>query len=284
METIQDIIQNMERYWTMFSVWDALDILIVTVAIYKLIQLMRKSNAMQVMRGIALLLGVMLLSQIIGLSMINAVLSNAMQIGLFAIVVLFQPELRKMLERVGAPRLRGALGSRTKDDMENVISRTVNACGALSRQREGALIVFERSVVLDDIIKTGTPIDAEVTAELLKNIFSLKAPLHDGAVIIRDGRIACAGCMLPMTGQLDLSSDLGMRHRAGIGMSENADALVVIVSEESGIISMARQGELTRRLELEVLNEILRQELLPPEEDVRRGLSRLFRSSKGKST
>ena len=267
----------------MITVPDVLDVLIVTVAIYKLIQLMRKSHAMQILRGIAVLLAVMLLSELIGLRMVNFVLSNAMQIGLFALVVLFQPELRKMLEQMGSSRFRSLLGLGAIDDMENVILQTVSACGALSWRREGALIVFERKVLLEDIAKTGTLLDAEVSAELLKNIFFPKAPMHDGAAIVRNGRVASAGCMLPLTEKMDLSRELGMRHRAGIGMSENADALVVIVSEETGSISVAVGGELKRHLAPETLDQMLRQELLPVEEDDRRGIARLLRRAIGKT-
>ena len=281
METIREILQNMQRYWDMITVWDVLDVLIATVVIYKLIQLLRKSHAMQILRGIALLLVAMLLSEMIQLRMVNFVLSSALQVGLFALVVLFQPELRKMLESVGASSIRGALGLGSKGIVENVVTQTVSACTALSWRREGALIVFERTVLLDDIIKTGTFIDAEVSAELLKNIFYPKAPLHDGAVVVRNGRIACAACMLPLTQQADLSPELGMRHRAGIGMSETADALVVIVSEETGSVSLAQRGALKRHLAPEKLDQLLRQELMPPEEDARRGLSRLFRRTKG---
>ena len=263
----------------MIKVGDVLDVLIATVAIYKLIQLMRRSQAMQILRGIVILLAVMLLSELIGLSMVSFVLTNAMQIGLFALVVLFQPELRKMLEQMGSSRFR--LGLRSQGAMENVILQTVSACGALSWRREGALIVFERTVMLDDIVKTGTVIDAELTAELIKNIFFPKAPLHDGAVVIRGGRIAGAGCMLPLTGQMDVSRELGMRHRAGIGMSEQADALVIIVSEETGSISAATGGSLMRHLAPEALDALLRRELMPTEEEEgRRGLSRLLKRSK----
>jgi diadenylate cyclase len=276
LDTLLDIFGNMGRYWAVITVWDILDILIVAVAIYKLIQLMRRSNAMQILRGIALLLLLMLLAEVIGLRMANSVLSNAVQIGLFALIVLFQPELRKVLEQMGGASLRGALGPRAGGDMENVIPQTVRACGALSLRREGALIVFERSVLLDDILKTGTAIDAEATPELLENIFFPKAPLHDGAVIVRKGRIAGAGCMLPMTGQLDIGRELGMRHRAGIGVTESSDALAVVVSEETGSISVAKQGGLKRRLTAEELNQILRQELTPKEDEAQRGLSRLL--------
>lgn len=283
MDLIREIAQNMWRYITTASLWDVLDVLIVTVVIFKLIELFRKSNAVRVIRGIVLLLAVMWAAELIGLNMIRYVLAYAMQIGLLAVVVVFQPELRKMLEQVGTSRLTGILGRASKGQMENVILQTVSACSALSWRREGALIVFERAVVLDDIVKTGTILDAEVTSELLKNVFYPKAPLHDGAVIIRHGRIAGAGCMLPLTNKQDLSRDLGMRHRAGIGMSENTDALIVIVSEESGSISVAEGGTIKRHLAPETLDLLLRQELLPAEEEAQpRGVTRLFQWAKGK--
>ncbi|MDR3207722.1 MAG: diadenylate cyclase CdaA [Oscillospiraceae bacterium] len=283
MDVVREIAQNMWRYFTLLTVWDVLDILIVTLAIFKFIQVMRKSNALRVLQGIVLLLAVMLLAELIGLRIINYVLVNAMQIGLFALVVVFQPELRKMLEQMGgSSRLRSLLGRAKVGNMEHVLVQTVNACSALSWRREGALIVFERTVMLDDIVKTGTVIDAEVTAELLKNIFYPKAPLHDGAVVIRDGRVAGAGCVLPLTDKQDLSRDLGMRHRAAIGMSERADALVVIVSEETGSISVADGGSIKRHLAPETLDLLLRKELLPDTgEDDKRGVSRWVRKVKG---
>jgi diadenylate cyclase len=281
-DVVREIVQNMWRYLIMLTVWDVLDILIVALAIFKLIQVMRRSNALRMLQGIVLLLAVMLAAEFIGLRMINYMLVNAMQVGLFALVVVFQPELRKMLEQMGSSHLRGLLGRTPADNTERMLMQTVSACGALSWRREGALIVFERADMLDDIVKTGTLIDAEVTAELLKNIFYPKAPLHDGAVIIRGGRIAGAGCVLPLTDKQDLSRDLGMRHRAGIGVSERADALVVIVSEETGSISVADGGGIKRHLAPETLELLLRKELLPAaQEDQKRGVSRLMRMVKG---
>ena len=275
----------MGRYWSMITIWDVVDILIMSIVVYKLIQLMRRSNAMRILRGILMILLAMLLAQIMQLRLVTVVLTNTVQIGLFALVVLFQPELRKILEQMGATSFRGALGAKSAGNSEeNIVLQTVSACGALSWQREGALIVYEQSVMLDDILATGTSIDAEVSAELLKAIFNPKAPLHDGAVIIRDGRIAGAGCMLPMTGQLEIGAGLGMRHRAGIGMSENADALVVIVSEETGAISVAKQGELTRDLTVETLDEILRRELVKNNNDNPRGIFRVLGRSRRKRT
>ncbi|MDR1157045.1 MAG: diadenylate cyclase CdaA [Oscillospiraceae bacterium] len=277
METIREIIQNLSRYVTLVSIWDGVDILIMTVVIYKLMELLRRSSGVRVLKGIALLLAVSWVVQLSNLHMVSFVLANTMQIGLIALVVVFQPELRRMLEQMGSGNLTGLLVRESRGHLEGVIMQTVGACGTLSWRREGALIVFERGTLLDDVVKTGTLLNAEVTAELLKNVFFPKAPLHDGAVIIRQGRLAAAGCMLPLSNNQNLSRDLGMRHRAGIGMSENSDALVVIVSEESGSISVADGGMLKRHLDPETLGLLLKQELMPSEEEAPvRGVSGLW--------
>ena len=190
---------------------------------------------------------------------------------MIALVIIFQPELRRLLERMGSKALPrfGAKPLETLG-MDNVISQTIAACTQLSATKTGALIVFERSVTLDEQMRSGTIINSDVTAELLKNIFYPKAPLHDGAVVIRDGRIAAAGCVLPLTSNTNLSPDLGTRHRAGIGMSEHSDAVIVIVSEETGGISIAVDGMLKRRLSPDTFEAILRSELVPAEEQQRR--------------
>ena len=188
--------------------------------------------------------------------------------GVLALVILFQPEIRRILEEVGSRRFI-AFFSRTEAGtaVEQAIDQTVLACTEMSQSRTGALIVFERENLLDDMVRSGTVLDAAVSSELLKNIFFVKAPMHDGAVIVRNGRVLGAGCMLPLSKNVNLSRDLGMRHRAGIGMSENADAVVVIVSEETGSISVAIGGMLKRHLKPETLANILRNELLPQEAD-----------------
>ncbi|MDR0671255.1 MAG: diadenylate cyclase CdaA [Oscillospiraceae bacterium] len=278
METVREIMQNLSRYVALVSIWDGVDILVMTVVVYKLIELLRKSNSVRVLRGIALLLAVSWVVELSELHTVSFVLANTMQIGLLALVIVFQPELRRMLEQMGSGKLTGLLGRESRSHLEGVIMQTVGACGTLSWRREGALIVFERGTLLDDVVKTGTLLNAEVTAELLKNIFFPKAPLHDGAVIVRGGRLAAAGCMLPLSGNQNLSRDLGMRHRAGVGMSENSDALVVVVSEESGSISVADGGMLKRHLDPETLGLLLKQELMPSgEEAPARGVSGLWR-------
>ena len=189
------------------------------------------------------------------------------------LVVLFQPEIRRFLERMGSGRLGFVFASSKEagQEVETAITQTTEAYADLSRDKVGALMVFERQNLLDDVIKTGTALDCGVSSELLKNIFWNKAPLHDGAVIVRDGRIVGAGCMLPLSGNVNLSRDLGMRHRAGIGMSEHSDAVVVIVSEETGSISAAVGGMLKRHLAPETLERLLRNELLNDKQEEKKG-------------
>ena len=186
--------------------------------------------------------------------------------GLFILVILFQPEIRRMLEQVGNSKLSDFFGRQVgQRNIETAITQTVLACTDMSISRTGALIVFERGINLDNYIKTGTIVDAAPAAELIKNMFFNKAPLHDGAVIIRDGRIAGAACMLPLSGNNNIPASLGMRHRAGIGMSERSDAVVCIVSEETGDISVALEGIIKRGLTPESLEKVLRNELMPAE-------------------
>lgn len=271
MSTLTDFLTNAVNLVKLISVSDILDILIVAFLIYSLIGIIRKTNLMKVAKGLVVLLVVLWISDIFSLTMINWLLRNVVELGLIALVIIFHPELRRLLEKVGSSRITGIFGSEYKDmHIEGAITQTVLACADLSRSRTGALIIFERDNQLGDQISTGTMLDAAVTAELLKNIFFVKAPLHDGAVIIKNGRIAAAGCMLPMSSNMNLSRDLGMRHRAGIGMSERSDAVVVIVSEETGSISVAVDGMLKRHLSSETVERLLRKELVPDVEVKRR--------------
>lgn len=250
---------------------DIVDILIVAYLIYNIIMLIRKTNSFRLARGILLILIALWLSGVLKLTMFNRLLQKTVELGLIALVIIFQPELRRLLERMGSKTFP-SFGSKPLETlgMDNVISQTIAACTQLSSTKTGALIVFERDVTLDEQMRSGVTVNSDVTAELLKNIFYPKAPLHDGAVVIRDGRIAAAGCVLPLTSNTNLSPDLGTRHRAGIGMSEHSDAVVVIVSEETGGISIAVDGMLKRRLSAETFEAILRSELLPEEEQQRR--------------
>ena len=243
---------------------DILDIAILAFIIYKLLWMLRKTSSGRVLRGVLLLLLAMFLSTSLSLTATSWLLDKVVQWGFVVLVVLFQPEIRRFLERVGSSRLGLVFASSREvgEEMETAISQTCEAYADLSQDKVGALMVFERQNLLDEVIKTGTALDCGVSSELLKNLFWNKAPLHDGAVIVRNGRIAGAGCMLPLSGNVNLSRDLGMRHRAGIGMSEHSDAVVVIVSEETGSISAAVGGMLKRHLAPATLERLLRNELL----------------------
>ena len=261
MDAIRAVLNQALNILSTIQISDVLDILIVAYLIFKAISLIRRTNSNNLAKGLLLLFGVFLLSELLGLDMLRYLLRRAFELGLIALVILFQPELRRLFERVGSSFTSGkeAYGS----VMESAIAQTVLACKEMSSSKTGALIIFERKIQLNDIMSTGTIINADATAELIKNIFYNKAPLHDGALIIRDGRLASAGCVLPLTRSNNLSKDLGMRHRAGIGLSEQSDAVVVIVSEESGSISVAIEGMLKRHLSDSTLEKILRSELVP---------------------
>lgn len=260
METISTALERSVNYMMTIGIADIIDIVIVAYLLYKAIWFVRKTNSYNLAKGLAVLLIVLWISYIFNLKMINYLLRKAVELGLIAILILFQPELRRVLERMGSNFSSGRQAA--SNEMDTAIAQTVLACSDMSDSRTGALIIFERNVKLNDIMSTGTIIDSNTTAELLKNLFFNKAPLHDGAVVIRDGRIAAAGCVLPLTQNKNLSKDLGMRHRAGIGLSEQSDAVVVIVSEETGAASVAMEGMLKRHLSPATLDKILRSELI----------------------
>ena len=247
---------------------DIIDIIIVAYLIYKVIDLIRKTSSYNLAKGLFMLLIALWLSGVFNLTMINYILRKAVEIGLIALVIIFQPELRKLLAKMGSRNFYGFFSPKAQNvsEVEAAITQTVLACEQMAATKTGALIIFERSFKLNDIITTGTVIDADITAELLKNVFYPKAPLHDGALIIRDARIAAAGCVLPLTSNNNLSKDLGMRHRAGIGASEQSDAVVVIVSEETGAISIAIEGMLKRNLDRATFEKLLRSQLVREEE------------------
>ena len=271
----------------LFGISDVVDIAIMAFLIYKVIMLMRRTNSGAVAKGVLLLLFALGVSTFFHLNTVSYLLQQLMVWGVVALVVIFQPEIRRFLEQMG----RTSLGKvftpeEARNELDSAITQTVDAYTSLSKSKTGALMVFERKNMLDDAIKTGTALDCTVNAELLKNIFWNKAPLHDGAVIVRAGRIVGAGCMLPMSGNVNLSRELGMRHRAGIGASEHTDAVVAIVSEETGSISVAVGGMLKRHLAPETLERLLRNELLPERENDEAAskfkLGNLLRFGKGK--
>lgn len=268
-QTLSAIISSL-RAFDLFS--DTLDILIISFVFYQLIQFARKSRAGQLVKGIALLILFYGFAVLLDLRTVTWVLNNVVTVAFTAAVVIFQPELRRALERMGqttvwANRLFG--NRRTDPSLRGVWQSAVVAiCDAaeqLSDTRTGALMVLERRNNLDEIIRTGTPMHADVIPEMLGTIFYEGTPLHDGAVVIRDGVIVAAGCVLPLSNNLEMGKDMGTRHRAGLGMSENSDAIVVIVSEETGIISMAKNGVLIRRLDRQNLFNLLQEEIVPPE-------------------
>ena len=241
---------------------DYLDILVVAFLIYKLLPLLRTPHIMRLARTVIALVLIAWVTNVAKLYTINWILNQFLAIGLLAFVVLFQPELRRMLDHLGNVKISKFFGMpRQVQEMDAVITQTVRACEAMSRKKVGALIVFARDQRLEEYFKTGTAIDAQVSDQLVRNIFFKNSPLHDGAMIIRDGRIAAAGCVLPLSNNENLAPELGTRHRAGVGMSEATDAVVVIVSEENGSISVATGGMLKRFLKVETLDKLLRQEL-----------------------
>ncbi len=263
---IFDTIWN--NYLRNLRITDILDMAIIAFLIYKGIKFITKSATMRVMRGIIILFVVMGLATVLDLYVIKFLLGKTMEFGVLVLVVLFQPELRKLLERVGSSAFMNIFGkAEVSREMELAINETISACEDMSRSRTGALIIFEREIKLDDTLKTGTTVNADLNSEMLKNIFFPNTPLHDGAVIIRDGRIAAAGCILPNSSNPNISKELGTRHRAGIGMSEVSDAVVIVVSEETGSISVAVDGMLKRHLAHDTFEKILRNELMPEDED-----------------
>ena len=245
---------------------DVVDILVVAYIIYRVMKLLKDTSAARLAKGILILVLIMLFASFLHLTMISWLLRNALSVGVFAVVVIFQPELRRLLEQIGKGNLSRMLIPDTDPDVvESMIVATVSACADMSKTKTGALIVFERKERLGEIIATGTRVDAAPSAELIKNIFFKNSPLHDGAMIVRAGRVCAAGCVLPLSGNQGLSRDLGTRHRAAVGMSETADSVLVVVSEETGAISVAIGGMLKRHLSPEILQKMLESELLGDE-------------------
>lgn len=270
MEKILELLGKVQEYGRLIGIFDILDMLIIAFAIYNLLRFVRKGRSGQVAKAIFFILLAVAAANLLKLRVVSFFLNYAVELGLIALVIIFQPEIRRFLEQMGSGKIKELFVAEThSNELESAISETVEAYESLSADKVGALMVFERKTLLDDVLKTGTSLDAKISAELLKNLFWNKAPLHDGAVIIRNGRIVGAGCMLPLSGNTNLSRSLGMRHRAGIGISESSDAIVAIVSEETGSISVAVNGMLKRHLAPETLERLLRSELMPEQTDVK---------------
>lgn len=257
-----------------FQFKDAVDIIIVAFLIYGVVKLVRETRAGQLVKGLFLLVILFIISSYFNLVMVSRVLAYFFQFAFVAILIVFQPEIRKALEQVGrnnvgqsiAAVVTGRDRSYDRAQIRKAINAVVDGVGILQQLKMGALIVFERKTKLGDIIETGTQINCEPSGQIVGNIFFNKAPLHDGAMIIRDGMIHAAGCILPLTKNTSVSAELGTRHRAALGVSEESDAVVVVVSEETGQISVAVKGVLARRFTRDTLRDVLEGYLIPQEE------------------
>lgn len=257
-----------------FQFKDAVDIIIVAFLIYGVVKLVRETRAGQLVKGLFLLVVLFIISSYFNLVMVSRVLAYFFQFAFVAILIVFQPEIRKALEQVGrnnvgqsiAAVVTGRDRSYDRAQIRKAINAVVDGVGILQQLKMGALIVFERKTKLGDIIETGTQINCEPSGQIVGNIFFNKAPLHDGAMIIRDGMIHAAGCILPLTKNTSVSAELGTRHRAALGVSEESDAVVVVVSEETGQISVAVNGVLARRFTRDTLRDVLEGYLIPQEE------------------
>ncbi|MCX7772286.1 MAG: diadenylate cyclase CdaA [Clostridia bacterium] len=273
-KTFVDIINYIGNFLGLNGPWDILrmiiELSIVSYVVYKGIQLVRETRAIQLVKGILFILLFSKLSQMLGLKTLAFILSGMLQIFGFGLIVLFQPELRRALEKLGSSGFQDIVVRRNDEERVKTIASIesiVQACTKLSQEYVGALIIIERGTKIGDIVNTGTQMDAMLSAELLGNIFTPKTPLHDGAVIIRNNLIKAAACYLPLTQNAGLSRELGTRHRAALGITEVSDAIAVVVSEESGKISYAHSGGLTRNLTPDLLRKALTKFLLESETD-----------------
>lgn len=263
MEYLQTLWQNLPAV----KLQDIIDILIVAFLIYKLFPVFQSTGTGRIAWIVLTVVVVTWLTGLLELHALNYILNQVIEIGLIAIVIIFQPEIRRMIDHMSNIKLKQFLFSeKPTQEIVGVIEQTVQACEILSQEKTGALIVFARNNRLDEIFKTGTMLDAQVSEQLIRNVFFPKASLHDGAMIIRDGRMTAAGCVLPLSESNRISADLGTRHRAALGMSEVSDAVIVVVSEETGAISVAVDGVLKRHLAPETLDQLLRNEFCPKEE------------------
>ncbi len=258
------------------GITDIIDIIVVTFIIYKVLGFIRETRAQQLVKGIFVLVAAFAISDLLDLYTLNWMLKGMMTLGVIALIILFQPELRRGIEYLGRNKLMSnRFNQLDKQKAKKLIDEFVKATSAFSESRTGALIVIEREVSLGDIAESGTILDAALSAELLGNIFYKGAPLHDGAVIVRGDRVYAAGCVLPLSVSLDLNKELGTRHRAGIGITENSDAVTLIVSEENGVISVARGGKLNRFLDEKGVEKLLLNLYITPEAEEQNIMSKI---------
>ena len=275
------IFDEIIRHVTNMKLTDFIDIFVIAVLFYKVFPLMQSSGGARIVKAVVVVIVAAWITDLLDMYALNFVLDQVMNVGLIALIILFQPELRRILDHIGNVKLGKLFSAEHKaKQTESVIVQTVMACEQLSREKVGALIVFTRDNPLDEYIKSGTLIDGQVSEQLVRNIFFPKAALHDGAMIISGGRVTAAGCVLPLSNSKRLSPDLGTRHRAGVGLSEASDAVVVIVSEETGTISVAVDGMLKRHLPPQMLERLLRNELITEASDTKKPALKLHRNPK----
>ncbi|MBR0380493.1 MAG: diadenylate cyclase CdaA [Mogibacterium sp.] len=261
-------------------VTDIVDIIIVAFLLYKLLEFIKETRAQQLFRGILLIVAAFIASEVFDLSLLNWLLTSLVTVGLIAVVIVFQPEIRRALEQLGRRGfITGTFRDLSKEESYATVHILVDAVDDFSSTRTGALIAIEQETTLADIIETGVVIDGEMSVRLLGNLFYEGSPLHDGAVIVRGNKVYAASCVLPLTSRQDIGKNLGTRHRAGLGLSEVSDAFIIIVSEETGAISVARNGELSRFLDLKSLEKMLLDIYIQSDED--RGLLSRFKVRKG---
>lgn len=287
-EVFQEALATIWSTLKTFEFKDAVDIFIVAMLLFYLFRLFRQSRAGQLVKGVVILLILFAISAIANLTMVKFILKSVFEFAVIILVVVFQPELRQGLERLGRSNktLRNMMntsGQNHETMVMKAITDVADSCAIFSKSRTGALIVFERDSMLNEIAGTGTTLNSETSPALLGNLFFNKAPLHDGACIIRDGKILSAGCILPLTKSLDVSADLGTRHRAAIGLSEECDAVVVVVSEETGCISIALNGKLTRDYSRNTLFDELVEQIIPGEKERSNLFSVIFKNRKEKN-
>ena len=270
-EILLGAFNTLQRSIELISIQDIIDMGIIAYVIYRGMKLLKDTSAMRLAKGILIIFAARIVAEYLSLNTVSWILQQVFSFGAIFLAIVFQPELRRMLEQLGKGQgqLRKFLTGTEVDvvAIEQCINQTVAACESMSWTRTGALMVFERQERLSEIINTGTRIDAEPSEPLIKNIFFHNSPLHDGALVVRDGRLFSAGCVLPLSSNQNLSRDLGTRHRAAVGMSEASDAVLVVVSEETGAISVAIGGMLKRHLSPETLRKILVAELMPEEKE-----------------
>lgn len=263
---------------------DIIDIFIVAIAIFYFIGAIRGTRAVQLAKGLLIIVAVYMASSVLKLHTLNYILGAVVQVAMFGVIVIFQPELRNLLEKMGRLKVGNVFGIvdpfGEHNETEDVIDKISRAAADMSETKTGALIVIERHTRLGEYMNSGTLMNANVSCELLGNIFTPNTPLHDGAVIIRDNKIITAGCVLPLTANTNLASELGTRHRAALGLSEASDAVIVVVSEETGKISIAINGSLTRNLTEASLKKALTKLLITNTSTEAEAVKKIFRKSK----